>query len=160
MIPTAEIEGREGNKNPARRMVYLAGNDNLICGDEHSPYRDENPVRTGVSPERKDGLSTGRHGSPMGISKQTANRRYQLLMEIRGCLAEIKDCMERHQQLAKKQEQLAEANEQLAKRTEVFEQKISANEGKVHEGFHGLMIEFCKTQINELMNRYNCLWKN
>ena len=140
MMPIAEIEGPEGNENPARKMVYLAGNDTHICGDEHSPNRNENPVRTGLSPEWRDGLPTGKHESPMGRSKQTANRRYELLMDTSGWLADIKDCMERHQQLAKKQEQLAERNEQLTKRTEVLEQKISANEGKIYEDFHDLMI--------------------
>ena len=149
MLPIVETEGREGNENPARKMIYLAGNDTHICGDERSPNRNENPVGRGLSPERRDGLSTERHGSPMGRSEQTANRRYQLLIETRGCLAEIKYFRERHQQLAKKQEQLAERNEQLAKRTEVFEQKISANEGKIHEGFHSFKTEFCKTHINE-----------
>ena len=148
-MPIAEIEGLEGNENTARKMVYLAGNETHVFGNQRSPNRKENPVHTVVSPERKDGLSIGKHGSPMGRSEQTANRRHQLLIETRGCLAEIKDFMERHQQLAKKQEQLAETNEQLAKRTEVLEQKISANEGKFYEGFHGLMREFYKTQINE-----------
>ena len=148
-MPIAEIEGREGNKNPARKMLYLAGKDTHICGDENSPNSSENPVRTGLSPERRDSLSREKHGSPMGRSEQTGNRSNELLMETSGWLAQIKDCMERHQQLTKKQEQLTERNEQLAKRTEVLEQKISANEGKIYEGFHGFKTGFCKTQINE-----------
>ena len=41
IMPIAEREGQEGDKSPARKMMYLAGNDTHICGDELSPDRNE-----------------------------------------------------------------------------------------------------------------------